>query len=104
MLAADPDEGWARLAPFFLHEVNAYGAWQAEDGIATTYKSVSGIEELRGTGQYRVLTPREYVEELRAAGPHAFAMLHPLVGGTPPHLAWESLRLFEREVLPELTG
>jgi hypothetical protein len=29
-------------------------------------------------------------------------MLHPLMGGLDPGLAWESLRLFEREVLPRL--
>jgi len=26
----------------------------------------------------------------------------PLIGGLPPDVAWESLRLFEREVLPKL--
>jgi hypothetical protein len=29
-------------------------------------------------------------------------MLHPMVGGIPPELAWDSLRLFEHEVLPRL--
>jgi hypothetical protein len=29
-------------------------------------------------------------------------MLHPLMGGIAPDLAWESLRLFETEVLPKL--
>jgi hypothetical protein len=29
-------------------------------------------------------------------------MLHPMVGGVPPALAWESLHLFEHEVLPAL--
>ena len=29
-------------------------------------------------------------------------MLHPLMGGIAPALAWEGLQLFEREVLPRL--
>src|SRR5437899_969728 len=33
-LAEDADKGWDRLAPFFLHEMNAYGAGQAQDGVA----------------------------------------------------------------------
>jgi alkanesulfonate monooxygenase SsuD/methylene tetrahydromethanopterin reductase-like flavin-dependent oxidoreductase (luciferase family) len=102
LLAEDADKGWDTYAPFFLHEVNAYGAWQADDDVQTTYKTVSGTDELRGTGQYRVLTPDAYAAELRAAGELAFVMLHPMVGGVPPALAWESLRLFEHEVLPAL--
>jgi hypothetical protein len=29
-------------------------------------------------------------------------LLHPLMGGIPPELGWESLELFERQVLPRL--
>ena len=47
----------------------------------------------------RVLTPAEFVEEMRAA-PFPFALFHPLCGGMPPELAWSSLHLFEHEVLP----
>jgi hypothetical protein len=60
---------------------------------------VDTITQLRSEGQYRILTPEEYVEELKAA-PFPFAMFHPLCGGTPPELAWSSLKLFERDVLP----
>jgi hypothetical protein len=42
------------------------------------------------------------VAELKAAGPFAFSLFHPLCGGIPPELAWESLRLYEHEVLPRL--
>lgn len=98
-LAEDPDKGWKEMAPFFLHETNAYGAWQAQDDVATPYRSVEDLDELRATGKYRVVTPGEYVEELRAA-PFPFAFLHPLCGGMPIDLAWSSLRLFEHEVMP----
>ena len=98
-LAEDPEEGWHRMAPFFLHETNAYGVWQAQEQVLPTFRQVADEEALRGTGQYAVLTPDEFVQELREA-PFPFALLHPLVGGMPPELAWSSLRLFEDRVLP----
>ena len=101
-LAEDADAGWEQLAPYFLHEMNAYGAWQAQDDVATGYQQVSDTDVLAATGQYRVLTPDQYVAELQAAGPFAFSLFHPLCGGIPPELAWESLRLYEHEVLPRL--
>jgi hypothetical protein len=87
------------MGAFLLHEMNAYGAWQAQDDIASPYRTVDDIDELRRSGRYAVLTPEEYVEELKA---QAFPFLHPLCGGMPPELAWSSLRLFEHEVLPAL--
>ncbi len=98
-LATDPEEGWERMAPFFLHETNAYGIWQAQDGIASPYHSVADVDVLRATGQYRVVTPEQFVEEMRAS-PFPFAFFHPMCGGMPIDLAWSSLRLFEHEVLP----
>jgi alkanesulfonate monooxygenase SsuD/methylene tetrahydromethanopterin reductase-like flavin-dependent oxidoreductase (luciferase family) len=98
-LAEDPDTGWAHMAPFFLHETNAYGLWQAQDDVASPFHTVTDIDELRTTGQYRVLTPDQLVDEVKTS-PFPFAMLHPLCGGMPPELAWSSLRLFEHEVLP----
>ncbi|MER5898845.1 LLM class flavin-dependent oxidoreductase [Streptomyces mirabilis] len=101
-LAEDPDKGWEQMAPFFLHETNAYGAWQAQDDLAAPFRSVTGADELRESGQYRVLTPERFVAELKSS-PRPFTQLHPLCGGMPMELAWSSLRLFEREVLPAFT-
>ncbi len=98
-LAEDPDNGWEQMAPFFLHETNAYGAWQAQDDVASPYHTVTDTDALRATGQYRVVSPDQFVEELKAS-PFPFAFFHPLCGGMPIDLAWSSLRLFEDEVLP----
>jgi alkanesulfonate monooxygenase SsuD/methylene tetrahydromethanopterin reductase-like flavin-dependent oxidoreductase (luciferase family) len=98
-LAQDPEKGWEQMAPFFLHETNAYGIWQAEDDIASPYRIVADIEELRAGEQYRVLTPDQFVAEQKAS-PFPFAFFHPLCGGIPIELAWSSLRLFEQDVLP----
>lgn len=98
-LAEDADAGWAQMAPYFLHETNAYGAWLAANDGAGPYRPVADADELRATGQYAVLTPEEFVTELKAA-PLPFAQLHPMCGGMPIDLAWSSLQLFEHEVLP----
>lgn len=98
-LAADVDRGWEQMGPYFLHEMNAYGAWQAQDGVATAYRTVTDIESLKASGEYRILTPDEFVAEQKAA-PFAFQMFHPMCGGMPIDVAWSSLRLFEHEVLP----
>ncbi len=71
----------------------------AQDDLASPFHSVADIDQLRATGQYRVLTPEQFVAELTAA-PLPFAQFQPLRGGMPPELAWSSLRLFEHEVLP----
>jgi alkanesulfonate monooxygenase SsuD/methylene tetrahydromethanopterin reductase-like flavin-dependent oxidoreductase (luciferase family) len=103
-LARDVEAGWAEYAPYALHEMNSYGSWMAEAGLGAAggYVPVADADALRATGQYRVLTPEDFLEEMRAKGPFGFAMFHPLVGGVPPDMAWKSLRLFEEEVLPHL--
>jgi alkanesulfonate monooxygenase SsuD/methylene tetrahydromethanopterin reductase-like flavin-dependent oxidoreductase (luciferase family) len=101
-VASDPDAGWAAIAPFAMHESNAYGAWAEAAGIETGYRSAASEEELRATGQYRVVTPKEIVEELRDAGPFGLGVFHPMMGGIPPAQAWLHLHLIEEEVLPHL--
>jgi hypothetical protein len=98
-LAEDPELGWAQMAPYFLHEMNAYGAWRRQADVEIPYHLVTDVDALRATGQYRVLTPEQFVRELRTS-PQPFASFQPLCGGMPIELAWSSLRLFEREVLP----
>ncbi|HLU40922.1 MAG TPA: LLM class flavin-dependent oxidoreductase [Microthrixaceae bacterium] len=98
-LAEDPEAAWEELGPYFLHETNQYGRWQAESGLPTPFRSARDVEELRGRGQYRILTPDEYAAELKAEPEDPFVVLHPMVGGIPPELAWRHLRLFEETFL-----
>ena len=49
-LAEDPEAGWEQMAPYFLHEMNAYGAWQAQDDLANPYRTVADLDELRASG------------------------------------------------------
>ena len=98
ILAEDPDAAWPELGPYFLHETNAYGAWQEDAKVEATYQVRASIDEVRAHGRYRILRPDEYGAELKA-GDSAFAVLHPMVGGIPPELAWRHLRLFEKTFL-----
>jgi alkanesulfonate monooxygenase SsuD/methylene tetrahydromethanopterin reductase-like flavin-dependent oxidoreductase (luciferase family) len=98
-LAVDADEGWRQMSPFFLHETNTYGEWQSQENVVATFREAGDAAELRARGQYDVLTPGAYVRELKDAS-FPFALLHPLCGGMPIDLAWDSLRLFETDVMP----
>ena len=100
-ITEDPDATWQQVAPYAMHEMNAYGAWAAESGSDTGYSQVPDADTLRTMGIYQLLTPDECVELIRGLGNSVF-MLHPLMGGVPPKLAWENLRLFESKVLPRL--
>ncbi|UGQ10810.1 LLM class flavin-dependent oxidoreductase [Yinghuangia sp. ASG 101] len=103
-VSKDPDRDWERIRPHAMHESVEYGAHAAAAGTAGHggYSIPDDPDELRSSGRYRVVTPEELTAELQAAGDRAFAVFHPLMGGIPPELAWESLRLFETEVLPNL--
>jgi alkanesulfonate monooxygenase SsuD/methylene tetrahydromethanopterin reductase-like flavin-dependent oxidoreductase (luciferase family) len=99
-LAEDPEKGWEQMGPFFLHETNAYGAWRSDDdNLSAPFRTHEGLDALRATGQYNVMSPEQFIAEQQAA-PVPFAMLHPMCGGMPPDLAWSSLRLFDEQVLP----
>ena len=101
-LATDVDAAWGAIGPFVLHEAIAYGAWAAAAGANTGYVQAADVDALRATGQYKVVTPDDLVASLQAQGDVGFALFHPLMGGIPPALGWESLRLLEHEVLPRL--
>jgi alkanesulfonate monooxygenase SsuD/methylene tetrahydromethanopterin reductase-like flavin-dependent oxidoreductase (luciferase family) len=98
-LASDVEAGWEAMGPFFLHETNAYGAWKVAAQEDTPYDVFADVAALRAAERYHVITPQEMIGQLRAA-PAPVAQFHPLCGGMPIDLAWESLKLFESEVLP----
>ncbi len=101
-LAEDPDAEWARVAPYAMHEMNAYGRWMAEAGTAGPYRPIEDPDELRATGAYPILTPEQMIERVRALGPACSVLLHPLMGGMDPALSWASLELLEKRVLPAI--
>ena len=102
-LAEDVERGWDEVGRYFMHETNAYGKWMTDAGLPGMYMPATDVDELRSRGMYRVITPDQMVDELQAAGPFAFALFHPMLGGIPPESAWRALELFEHEVLPRLS-
>lgn len=101
MLALDPESLWKQISRYVEYDSMTYSAWQ-EDGVASDWAmpGVESWEQLRDSGRYLVVTPQEC---LALAARDGQIMLHPLMGGIEPELAWQSLRLFEAEVLPHLT-
>ncbi len=101
-VAEDPDAAWQKIAPHALHEMNEYGRWSQAAGTSGPYQPIDDPDELRRSGAYPVVTPGELIEQARALGPTGTVLLHPLMGGLPPELSWESLRLIETKVMPAL--
>jgi alkanesulfonate monooxygenase SsuD/methylene tetrahydromethanopterin reductase-like flavin-dependent oxidoreductase (luciferase family) len=98
-VAEDVDRAWREIGPFMLHDARVYASW-LHDSAAASKSTAPTIEALRAeAGPYRVLTPEQAVEYVRRQGS---LVLHPLCGGCPPELAWETLNLVADRVLPEL--
>jgi alkanesulfonate monooxygenase SsuD/methylene tetrahydromethanopterin reductase-like flavin-dependent oxidoreductase (luciferase family) len=100
-VAEDPDRAWRRIAPHALHETNSYGAWASDADGMRSYEMSDDADALRARGDYAVMTPDECLAMVQASGA---LRLHPLMGGLPPDLAWESLELIATKVLPRAAG
>jgi len=99
-VAKDLDRAWKEIGPFMLHDAKMYAEWMGNDTRAVSHSPAQTVDELRSeNGPYRIVTPEEAVAMIRAGAPLPY---QPLSGGCPPELAWESLKLYEAEVLPAL--
>jgi alkanesulfonate monooxygenase SsuD/methylene tetrahydromethanopterin reductase-like flavin-dependent oxidoreductase (luciferase family) len=97
-IAEDPDAAWEVIAPHAMHEMNDYAAWAA--GMrGSPYSAYDDPDELRRSGMYEIVTPGEAVDLIRERGGASFK---PLMGGLPPEVGWECLRLLESQVLSKL--
>ena len=97
----DPDAAWDRLGRYLLRDARAYAAWNgaADKPLPGTVAAAATLDDVRAAGRYRIFTPADAVAYIRHHGP---LMLHPLCGGAPPDLGWNTLRLVADEVLPRL--
>ena len=93
----DPERDWARIAPHALYDAQTYAAWQTPDQRSSMHVEAQTIDDVRQSGVYRVVTPDECVALANETGR---IILHPLMGGMPPELGWQGLKLFESKVLP----
>lgn len=102
-VSMDPERDWERIAPYAFHEARTYASWQRKgQSSSVTVKNAETIDDLKASGVYQVLTPDEFVEQWQTGSPFGGMVLHPLMGGIPPELAWESLELMEHDVLPRI--
>ena len=95
----DPDRDWELIARHALYDAQSYSSWQTSDQRSQVHTDARTLDELKQSGVYKVVTPDECVELARAVGT---LVLHPLMGGMPPALGWQGLRLFAEKVLPRL--
>jgi alkanesulfonate monooxygenase SsuD/methylene tetrahydromethanopterin reductase-like flavin-dependent oxidoreductase (luciferase family) len=98
-VAEDPERAWRRLGPHLLHDAQMYASW-LRGGAAVSKSVATSVAELRAEqGSYRIFTPEEAIDQIRRKG---VLLTQPLCGGIPPELAWESLELIAKRVLPGL--
>lgn len=101
-VAEDPDAYWEQISPHLQHETNMYADWAEKAGVHTPYQRCDALIDVRSSGSYLVYTPEQMVTALKALNDQDTVLFHPLCGGIHPDLAWQNLRLFTTQVLPEL--
>lgn len=95
----DPERDWRVIGPHALYDAQTYAAWQPPGQRSEVHVEARTIDELRRSGVYRVVTPDECVRLAQETGR---VILHPLMGGLAPEVAWRGLELFAAEVLPRI--
>ncbi|MDE2595726.1 MAG: LLM class flavin-dependent oxidoreductase [Sphingomonadales bacterium] len=101
-LTHDPEAAWAAIMPHLKHAVGDYARIAEESGANSPFRGLLASEEaLRSCGIFTVCTPEELLEKARTVDAIGSLTFMPLMGGMPPELGWQSLKLLA-EVMPEL--
>jgi len=98
-VSSDPERDWQRIGPHALYDAQTYAAWQTPDQRSQMHVEAQTLDDMKRSAAYQVLTPDQCVALAAETGR---VILHPLMGGMAPELGWESLRLFEQQVLPRI--
>ncbi|GIU88180.1 MAG TPA: LLM class flavin-dependent oxidoreductase [Candidatus Tectomicrobia bacterium] len=98
----DPERAWEEIAPYLLYETQTYASFQTPGQHSTPRVDARDVADLRRAPQIWVGTPDDIVARAKELPPGAALNFHPLAGGLPPDVAWSSLELFARNVLPRL--
>ena len=98
-VSEDPEREWTRVGPYALYDAQTYAAWQPPGQRSAMHVEARTVDDVRRSSAYRIVTPEECVALARETGR---IVLHPLMGGMPPALGWEGLRLFAERVLPRI--
>jgi alkanesulfonate monooxygenase SsuD/methylene tetrahydromethanopterin reductase-like flavin-dependent oxidoreductase (luciferase family) len=99
-VAEDLDAAWDKIGPYMLYDATIYRSWMGDFMGASSRSESTTVAQMRAeNGPYRILTPDQAIAQIKTGIP---LLLHPLCGGTPPELAWETLRLVGERILPAL--
>ena len=108
--AEDPDQFWALHGHHLFADAEGYRAFQpagddrpAGARSSFVHSDARTVDELRAEGVYVVATPDELVRRVND-GELGLITNHPLCGGMPIDVGWESLRLIGERVLPVVSG
>ncbi|MFN8627683.1 MAG: LLM class flavin-dependent oxidoreductase [Candidatus Binatia bacterium] len=101
-ISEDPERTWTRIGEHLLHDARGYSAWHVEAGLdSAALERADSVDALRHGSVYAVLTPEQCIDLLRK---RPVLNLHPLCGGLPPEVGWETLHLLATKVQPALAG
>ena len=98
-VAEDPERAWDALGRYALYDMQSYSSWRTEDQDSVADSTATTVDDLKASGLWQVVTPDECVALAKRNGS---VVLHPLMGGIPPELGWQSLELFVDKVQPRL--
>jgi alkanesulfonate monooxygenase SsuD/methylene tetrahydromethanopterin reductase-like flavin-dependent oxidoreductase (luciferase family) len=101
-VADDPEKAWHDIGKYVMYEAQTYASFQTPGQHSTPSVRAESIKDLQSSSQYVVGTPDDVFEKLKDVPALGGITFHPLAGGLPPALAWESLELFAAKVLPRL--
>lgn len=102
----DPDKAWEQVGPHVHHWIQSYAKYFVERNkkgqASSAYQAADDIESMKKDPKFQIVTPEQCLEYAATYGPNDILRIAPLAGGIDPKIAWASLDLFEKEVLPHL--
>ncbi|MGE0387197.1 MAG: LLM class flavin-dependent oxidoreductase [Gammaproteobacteria bacterium] len=104
-ITEDPEKAWEVVGPHWLHTTQSYLKLSADavgGRLNDKFPLVRSVDDLRGNPGYRIVTPEQCLQMVAEMGDDVQFHFNPMHGGLHPRLGWESLKLFERRVLPYL--
>lgn len=103
VVARDPEQAMAELAPYFLHVNNSYSEWFAEDqALGMAGMKPKSLDEYKASGELQILTPEAAIAmfkdmQQRLPLEHFMMMMPP---GLPVERFRHYAEVFAKDVIP----
>lgn len=101
----EPKKAWKQLSQNAFYQMSLYSKWFTEGGESIFGEPPKDIADLEARGVYKVGTPDEIAETIRAehaAAPYERHFFFAIWPGVSVAMATESVKLFAEEVIPQL--